>query len=177
MRERDSRVIDDLEREIPHLRRFARYIARDADRADDLVQECLAKAVAHINSWQPGTNLRAWLFVILRNVYRNELRKKSLRTVSLQDDGNPGLAIDGGQEQRMALVEVNDAFLKLSEEHREILLLIGVEGMSYEDVSGILEIPLGTVRSRLARARTALRKEMNNKEATGERQSEEKSGA
>lgn len=176
MRSENLKTLDALEQEIPHLRRFARYISRDADRADDLVQECLARAVANIDSWQPGTNLRAWLFVILRNVYRNELRKKALRTVPLQDDGNLGLSVEGGQETRVALLEANDAFLQLSDDHREILLLICVEGMSYEEVSGILELPLGTVRSRLARARISLREKMRAKEEEAGDQSKERSG-
>jgi RNA polymerase sigma-70 factor (ECF subfamily) len=166
-----------LEQEIPHLRRFARYVSRDPAMADDLVQECLVRAIANGHSWQPGTNLRAWLFVILRNVFLNERRKRSREAVSLVDADHPTLSVAGDQEARLALIEVNDALLNLSEDHREILLLVGVEGMTYEDVSQVLDIPLGTVRSRLARARTALRESLAEGKGKAPKSSEEKSRA
>lgn len=169
----NAQALARLEGEIPHLRRFARYLARDVSLADDLVQECLTRAVANIDSWQSGTNLRAWLFVILRNAFLNERRKKKHDTVPLADDGHPALTVTGGQESGMALKEVNDALLKLSHDHREIIMLIGVEGMSYEEVSAILDVPLGTVRSRLARARQALRGKIEDGKGKGDKRSKE----
>lgn len=151
-------VILDIEREIPRLRRYARYLARDVDFADDLVQECLARAVANIDRWQRGTNLRAWLFVILRNVYINEVRSSSKnRNTTWLDPNHPGLAIPGAQEARVELVEVHEAFERLADEQREILMLVVVEQLRYEEAATVLDIPIGTVRSRLARARVALR--------------------
>jgi RNA polymerase sigma-70 factor (ECF subfamily) len=156
-------VLQQIEQEIPRLRRYARYLRREPDHADDLVQECLSRAIAKIDTWQPGTNLRAWLFVILRNCHINEIRREQ-RVVSLDDDApasEPTLAVPGSQETRVALAEVRRAYLSLSEEHREVLLLVAIEGLQYEEASAILEVPLGTVRSRLSRARQALRQALD----------------
>jgi RNA polymerase sigma-70 factor, ECF subfamily len=147
-----------LEGEIPRLRRYARYLVRDVDRADDLVQECLTRAVAKIDSWTEGTNLRAWLFVILKNCHINEIRHNQRMVVDndLSAD-HQALAMPASQDAHMALREVREAYLTLSEEHREVLLLVAIEGMQYEEAAVVLEVPLGTVRSRLSRARQALR--------------------
>ena len=147
-----------IEAEIPRLRRYARYIRRDFDHADDLVQECLARAIAKIHTWQPGTNLRAWLFVILRNCHIDEIRR-SRQMDSLDDrvSDEPSLTTPANQETCLVLSEVRDAFLALSEEHREVLLLVVIEGLPYEEAAAILRMPVGTVRSRLSRARQALR--------------------
>ena len=156
-------VLQLIEQEIPRLRRYARYLRREPDHADDLVQECLSRAIAKINTWRPGTNLRAWLFVILRNCHINEIRREQ-RIVSLDDDtpaSEPTLTTPGSQETRVALSEVRNAYLSLSEEHREVLLLVAIEGLQYEEASAILEVPLGTVRSRLSRARQALRQALD----------------
>lgn len=146
-----------LEAEIPRLRRFARYLVNDADYADDLVQECLVRAIDKIESWRPGTNLRAWLFVILRNVFRNDIRKSG-REVSVEEhsDHDTTVAVPAAQDARMALLEVRDAFQQLNREHREVLLLVAVEGLTYEEASTVLDVPVGTVRSRLSRARSTL---------------------
>ena len=151
-------TLDLVEREIPRLRRYARYLARDPDYADDLVQECLLRAIQKLDSWTPGTNMRAWLLVILQNVFRNDLRKAN-REVSASNFSEEQLtiAVPGAQEAHMAFLEVRTAFLDLSEDHREVLLLVAVEGMSYEEAAVILDVPVGTVRSRLSRAREALR--------------------
>lgn len=150
-------TIELIEAEIPRLRRYARFLAGDVDRADDAVQECLTRAIAKVDSWQPGTNLRAWLFVILRNCYFNELRRKNRSPIV--DDADSALVgvTQGNQEAHMALLDVRKAFLNLSEEHREVLLLIAMEGLPYEEAAGIMGVPIGTVRSRVSRARQALR--------------------
>jgi RNA polymerase sigma-70 factor (ECF subfamily) len=156
-------VLRHIEQEIPRLRRYARYLRREPDHADDLVQECLSRAIAKIETWQPGTNLRAWLFVILRNCHINEIRREQ-RVVSLEDEtpaSEPALTVPGSQETRVALAEVRRAYLSLSEEHREVLLLVAIEGLQYEEAAEILEVPLGTVRSRLSRARQALRQALD----------------
>jgi RNA polymerase sigma-70 factor, ECF subfamily len=151
-------TLQHIEAEIPRLRRYARYLRREPDHADDLVQECLARAIAKIHTWQPGTNLRAWLFVILRNCHINEIRREQ-RMDSIDDTptDEPALTTPGNQETSVALAEVRKAYLGLSEEHREVLLLVAIEGLQYEEAAAILEVPLGTVRSRLSRARQALR--------------------
>jgi RNA polymerase sigma-70 factor (ECF subfamily) len=156
-------ILQQIEQEIPRLRRYARYLRREPDHADDLVQECLSRAIAKIDTWQPGTNLRAWLFVILRNCHINEIRRER-RFLSIDDDTpgtEPTLTVPGSQETRVALAEVRNAYLSLSEEHREVLLLVAIEGLQYEEASAILDVPLGTVRSRLSRARQALRQALD----------------
>ena len=147
-----------IEGEIPRLRRYARYLRREADHADDLVQECLVRAIAKFDTWEPGTNLRAWLFVILRNCHINEIRREQ-RTDPIDDApaDEPSLVTPGNQEASVALSEVRRAYLGLSEQHREVLLLVAIEGLQYEEAAAILDVPLGTVRSRLSRARQALR--------------------
>lgn len=151
-------LLRSIEAEIPRLRRYARHLVGDVDRADDLVQECLTRALGKRDSWTPGTNLRAWLFVILRNCHINELRRAQRSPISGEPPlSEPDLARAGSQEARVALLEVRDAFLGLSEEHREVLLLVAVEELRYEEAAAILGVPLGTVRSRLSRARQALR--------------------
>ena len=150
-------TIELIEAEIPRLRRYARFLVGDADRADDVVQECLTKAIAKVDSWQPGTNLRAWLFVILRNSYFNEMRRKSRSPII--DDADSALVgtTPSNQDAHMALLDVRKAFLNLSDEHREVLLLIAIEGLPYEEAAGVIGVPIGTVRSRASRARQALR--------------------
>lgn len=164
-----TKTLELVEAEIPRLRRFARYLTRDVDRADDLVQECLTRAITKIDSWQQGTNLRAWLFVILRNCHINELRRgqriSAMGEVTNDYDVVPTPA---SQEAHIGLLEVRDAFLNLSEEHREVLLLVAIEGLQYEEASAILEIAVGTVRSRLSRARQALRAALEGDQASSD---------
>jgi RNA polymerase sigma-70 factor, ECF subfamily len=153
--------------EIPRLRRYARYLARDADRADDLVQECLTRAIAKVDSWTPGTNLRAWLFVILRNCHINEVRRgQRTSLVGEMSSDYEVLPTPASQEAHMNLLEVRDAYLNLSEEHREVLLLVAIEGLQYEEAAEILQVPVGTIRSRLSRARQALRDALDDRAIT-----------
>ena len=151
-------LFDSIEREIPHLRRYARFLSRDRDEADDLVQECLVRAVANAARWTPGTNLRAWLFVILKNAFISERRRASRRGAGVgSSEDYPEPSMKAGQESYVALMEVRQAFLKLSLEHREVLHLVAIEGLTYEEAAEILEVPVGTIRSRLSRARLNLR--------------------
>ncbi|WP_051630675.1 sigma-70 family RNA polymerase sigma factor [Afifella pfennigii] len=147
----------EIEALIPHLRRFARYLVQDAEWADDLVQECLVRAVASLDRFQPGTNLKAWLFTILRNIYKNDLRKSAnRRRVEADLTHEPLTHSEPGQESAVELGEVGEAFGLLSAEHREILLLTAVEGVPYEEAARLLDVPIGTVRSRVSRARARL---------------------
>jgi RNA polymerase sigma-70 factor, ECF subfamily len=151
-------TLNQIEAEIPRLRRYARYLRREPDHADDLVQECLVRAIAKVHTWQPGTNLRAWLFVILKNCHIDEIRRE--QTVIPLDHtqaAEPISARPGDQETNVALSEVRTAYFNLSQEHREVLLLVAIEGQQYDEAAGILQVPIGTVRSRLSRAREALR--------------------
>ncbi len=156
--------------EIPRLRRFARFMTRDADYADDLVQECLTRAIANITSWEPGTNLRAWLFVILKNVFRNDRRRASHDMAYRNGlELEPAPFSPAQQDNHLVLAEVQRAFMQLTEEHREVLTLIAIEGFRYEEAAKILNISVGTVKSRLSRARAALRMLVETKSPPGKR--------
>lgn len=157
-RRQDADIYSLIEAEIPRLRRYARYLCRDVDRADDLVQDCLTRAIAKIHTYEPGTNLRGWLFVILRNAYFSELRRHRHEFEPLDDlSEHPSLTTPGHDQTSVTLGELKEAFLRLSQEHREVIVLVAMEGMPYEAAAAILDVPVGTVRSRLSRARQALR--------------------
>jgi RNA polymerase sigma-70 factor, ECF subfamily len=153
-------IYQDLEAQIPRLRRYARSLVRDVSAADDLVQETLARGLAKLHLWQRGTNLRAWLFTILHNQYVNRVRHE-IRVgspVSIEDVAPPSQPPD--QESGLALRDLERALGQLPEEQRSVILLIGLEGMPYVDVARVLRIPVGTVRSRLSRGRSTLRRLM-----------------
>jgi RNA polymerase sigma-70 factor (ECF subfamily) len=148
--------------QIPRLRRAARAMCRDAVLADDLVQECLLRAISRLDTWEPGTNLRAWLLTILRNVFINEWRRiRRTPTMTEYDETQHAAAHAGMQNLAVDLTAVQRAFNRLSDEHREILLLVALEEFSYEEAASVLGLPSGTVRSRLSRARTAMRELMS----------------
>jgi len=150
-----------VEAEIPRLRRYARALTRDVIRADDLVQGCLVRAVAKQHLWQPGTDLRAWLFTILHNQHVNEVRR-SMRegnNVSIEDAA-PMLTTQSNAFDTVQLRDLETAIAKLPQEQRQVILLVGLEGMRYDEVAVILGVPVGTVRSRLSRGRDQLRKLM-----------------
>ena len=151
-----------IETEIPRLRRYARALTRDPSRADDLVQSCLARAIANAHLWQPGTDLRAWLFTILHNQHVNDIRRAVREGVSVAvDEVTPVLSIAPNAAASLELRDLERAIASLPEEQRQVILLIGLEGMRYEEVATILGIPIGTVRSRLSRGRETLRKLMD----------------
>ena len=147
-----------LESEIPRLRRYARALTRNTANADDLVQSSLVRALEKQHLWQPGSNLRAWLFTILHNQHVNDVRH-SLREGSLGpvEDAEPVWRVEPDVDASLQLRDLQRGINTLSYEQREVLLLVGLEGMRYEQVADILGIPVGTVRSRLSRARTTLR--------------------
>jgi RNA polymerase sigma-70 factor (ECF subfamily) len=153
-----------LEKEIPRLRRYARALTRDATRADDLVQSCLVRALAKSHLWQPGTDLRAWLFTILHNQHVNDVRRSVREGVSVPvEDVAPVLTVSSTQGSSLQLRDLDRALGKLPEEQRQVLLLVGLEGMRYEEVAMVLDVPVGTVRSRLSRGREMLRRLMDMK--------------
>jgi RNA polymerase sigma-70 factor (ECF subfamily) len=145
--------------QIPRLRRFARYLARDADHADDLVQETLIRALAALPQLDPGGNLRAWLFTILQNVLRGEWRRRRRSPIGTDVplEHVPEPVQKGGQYESAQLAELAVAIRKLPPRFREVLLLCGVEGFDYEEAARILHVPVGTIRSRLSRARGMLK--------------------
>jgi RNA polymerase sigma-70 factor (ECF subfamily) len=148
-----------LEVEIPRLRRYACALTRDVARADDLVQSCLTRALAKQHLWQPGTDLRAWLFTILHNQNVNDVRRSAREGANIDiEEVAPVLSV---QPRAMASLELRDleaAIAKLPPEQRQVILLVGLEGMAYEEVAVILGVPIGTVRSRLSRGREQLRR-------------------
>lgn len=150
-----------IEEEIPRLRRYARALTRDVTAADDLVQDCLARALSKVHLWQEGTDLRAWLFTILHNQYVNHVRRavREGSAVGLSET-EPMLTSQPNQTKRLELRDLERAIAKLPEEQRAVLLLVGLEGMRYEEVAIILDVPVGTIRSRLSRGREMLRQLM-----------------
>jgi RNA polymerase sigma-70 factor, ECF subfamily len=158
-----------LENEIPRLRRYARALTRDASRADDLVQSCLLRAVAKQHLWQPGTDLRAWLFTILHNQNVNDVRRLVREGVAVPvEDVAPVLTATANVEASLELRDFDRAIARLPEEQRQVILLVGLEGMRYEEVATILRIPIGTVRSRLSRGREMLRELMEIKDTSAD---------
>src|SRR2546423_4482641 len=147
-----------VEAEIPRLRRYARALARDVTRADDLVQSCLTRAVAKQHLWQAGTDLRAWLFTILHNQHCNELRRSMREGLSVELDQAPPVSVRSNALAALELRDLERAINKLLEDQRTVVLLIGLEEMQYDRVAAILKVPVGTVRSRLARGRSRLRR-------------------
>ncbi len=150
-----------IEAEIPRLRRYARALTRDITTADDLVQDCLTRALGKLHLWQQGTDLRAWLFTILHNQYVNQVRRavREGAAVGLSET-EPLLTCAPHQGKRLELRDLDRALAKLPEEQRSVILLVGLEGMRYEEVAEVLDVPIGTVRSRLSRGRDALRRLM-----------------
>ena len=154
----------DLVAAIPRLRRYARVLTGEATRADDLVQDTLARAWEKRALWQAGTDLRAWLFTVMHNVFVNQraVAMREARNVSIDGDGEPGeawqIAVRPSQQAHVELVEVLQQLGRLPAEQREVLVLAAVEEMKYEEIAAVLDIPVGTVMSRLSRARDKLRR-------------------
>lgn len=154
--------IDLIQHEIPHLRRYARYLTKNVEQADDMVQDCLVRAIENIEKWEPGTNLRAWLIVILRNNFFNVCRRARKENEVKFDPGLAAATVSPpAQDDALSLVDLTAAYGELSLDHREVIELIVIEGFSYDQVAQILEINVGTVKSRLSRARAELRNRLD----------------
>src|ERR1700732_2822122 len=153
-----------LEAQIPRLRRYARALTRDVSRADDLVQSCLARAVAKQHLWQNGTNLRAWLFTILHHQHVNEVRRSVRQGSNVTLEEAPELTVQSNAIPTLQLRALEGALGKLPQEHSQVILLVELEGMSYDEAAEILGVPIGTVRSRLSRGRDQLRRLMGMEE-------------
>lgn len=152
----DERFQSELIALIPQLRAFARNLCRDAARADDLAQDALASAWKARDNYKPGTNLRAWVYLILRNKFYSDARR-AWRSTSLNPEvAEATLVARDNVEHILELDEVRRGLAKLTEQHREALILVGVGGFSYDEASDILKAPIGTVKSRVCRARASL---------------------
>ncbi|WP_090197999.1 sigma-70 family RNA polymerase sigma factor [Erythrobacter sp. HL-111] len=141
---------------VPHLRAFARGLCGRPDMADDLVQETLLKAWAAQERFEPGTSMRAWTFVILRNAYLTDMRRNRFRGEYDEGVAERILTAPAGQEEPLHLSDMHRALLTLPPERREALLLVGAGGFSYEEAAQICGCAVGTIKSRVGRARAAL---------------------
>src|SRR6202166_2577642 len=152
----DPAIRDQVLGTVPSLRAFAISLCGNVDRADDLVQETLLRALSNISSFEPGTNMPAWLFTILRNLFRSEYRK---RRREVEDaDGRYAETLKSHPEQhgRVEFEEFRNALAKLPADQREALILVGASGFSYEEAADICGCAIGTIKSRVNRARTRL---------------------
>lgn len=159
MTDRTDRVEDQLVAFLPNLRRFAISLCGSRDVADDLVQAACERALASAERFEPGTRFDAWMFRILRNLWIDVVRRR--KTAGVQEDISErediaGVSGEREVEARMTLLSVGEAITELPDEQREVLLLVCIEELSYRETADVLDIPIGTVMSRLARARKNL---------------------
>ena len=141
---------------IPHLRAFARSLTRNREQADDLVHDAAVRALTAESQFCPGTNFRAWIFTILRNLYYNRWREHRVRSALLEDPALASGRVGPPQEVVLKVRDFKRAFWQLGQDQREALILVGASGMSYEEAAAICRCPVGTVKSRVSRARQQL---------------------
>jgi RNA polymerase sigma-70 factor (ECF subfamily) len=149
------RTRPDLVEHLPRLRRYARALTGDSNRADDLVQDTLERALAKLDLWQPDSDLRAWLFTLMHNLFVNQIRVR--RPQETEMDEAVDEAVSGGQMEALAARDIHAALARLPEQQREVLLLVGLEQFGYAEAALVLGVPTGTVMSRLSRARERMR--------------------
>ena len=149
------RARPDLIEHLPRLRRYARALTGDVNRADDLLQDTLERALAKLDLWQPGSDLRAWLFTLMHNLFVNQLRVRRPQETVMEDALDE--PVSGGQMEALAARDIHAALAQLPEEQREVLLLVGLEQFGYAEAAQVLGVPTGTVMSRLSRARVRMR--------------------
>ena len=152
----DPTLRDQMLSAVPSLRAFAISLSGNVDRADDLVQETLLRAIANIDSFQPGTNMSAWLFTILRNLFRSEYRKRRREVEDADGTYAESLKSHPEQGSHLEFKEFKTALSKLPSDQREALILVGASGFSYEEAAAICECAVGTIKSRVNRARNRL---------------------
>lgn len=155
MDEIQSRMIELL----PRLRRFCFALCGDMDKADDLVQDACERALTHLNQWQPGTKLDSWMYRIAQNLWLDQHRARKVRREdSTLEEAENIVGSDGRSitESRLTLAAVNEGIRRLAPEQQVLVAMVCIEGLSYKEAAAVLEIPIGTVMSRLARARQAL---------------------
>jgi RNA polymerase sigma-70 factor (ECF subfamily) len=146
----------ELTKLLPNLRAFARSLTRSADQADDLVQEALMKAWRNWTQFAPDSNLKAWMFTILRNAYLSERRKRKNEVQDVEGEFAAQLGVKAEQPGHMDVLDFQAAFAQLLPEHKEALVLIGAEGFSYEEAALMCGCAVGTMKSRVNRARNKL---------------------
>jgi RNA polymerase sigma-70 factor (ECF subfamily) len=157
---------DELVKWIPNLRAFALSLTQSAQHSDDLVQDTLVKALANLDKFEMGTNLRAWLFTILRNSFYNEIRHRKYHQAAALDEIDPdAIELRATQEKYIEFQDVLKSLSRLVPEQREAIILIAAEGLSYEEAATICKCPVGTVKSRLSRARRRLEEYANGEKS------------
>ncbi len=149
---------------LPRLRRFARVQTNSMEEADDLVQSTCERALDRLDQWRPGSRLDSWMFCIMKNIRLTQLRKRTEFARGSQGDDDIRFSVDGVRyiEAKLTLDAVRQAFEQLPEAQREVLYLVCVEGLRYKEMAEVLNIPIGTVTSRLARARQELHQRLGN---------------
>ena len=160
----DDTIRREMLAHLPRLRRFAHGLTGSSDEGDDLLQATCERAIRKIDTWTPGTRLDSWMFRIARNIYLNELRaRKTRREYAADVSHRSHEALDGEQllMSQLTYTAVRDIVTALPEEQRSVLLLIAAEGLTYSEASEVLEVPIGTVTSRLARARALLKRRID----------------
>jgi RNA polymerase sigma-70 factor (ECF subfamily) len=158
---------EQYERCIPHLRAYARSLMRNADAADDLVQDALLRAWASRIQYAEGTNFKAWMFTILRNRFLDQRRRDRGTTTSIDDIVHANLVSQPSQDMAVHFDDMARAFWRLNPHHREILMLVGTLGLGYDEAAKVIGCAVGTVRSRLSRARTELQDSLDHGEPRG----------
>lgn len=158
----DSDFKKELETLIPHLRAFARNLCGKPDMADDLAQDALLKAWAARKRYKAGTNMRAWVFVILRNQFLSQMRRSRFKGDWDDTVAERMLSTPAHQDHEMQLSDLQRALMRLPDAQREALILVGAGGFSYEEAAEICDCAIGTVKSRVARARAALDEMIDN---------------
>jgi len=148
---------EDILEQIPRLRRYARALLGDRYAADDLVQDTLERALSKYHLWRAGSDLRAWLFAIMHNVFVNQVRGRRAEIERTMEE-LPDIAVRETHSDALEVADVDRALRALPEEQREVLLLVVLEEMSYEEASRALNVPIGTVMSRLSRGRERMRR-------------------
>ncbi|ADP71724.1 RNA polymerase, sigma-24 subunit, ECF subfamily [Rhodomicrobium vannielii ATCC 17100] len=162
----DASLRQELVKWIPNLRAFALSLTQSSQHSDDLVQDTLVKALSNLDKFQEGTNLRAWLFTILRNSFYNDIRYKKYHQTAPLDDVDPSnLETRATQEKYIEFKDVLRGLSGLVPEQREAIILIAAEGLSYEEAAAVCNCPVGTVKSRLSRARQRLEEYVNGEKA------------
>ena len=157
MKNNKTVLLDQLESEIADLRRYARSLCHDTDRADDLVQDCLERAISHLDQFRPGTNLRSWLFTILKHGFIDNQRTKVRRGVHVPlEDWSSSACHEAEQPVQLEVRDVLDAIDGLRTEERQVIDFVIFKGMRYREASKKLDVAVGTIKSRLARARSSL---------------------
>lgn len=153
MSDRDSLITQ----QVPRLRRYARALTGDRSAADDLVQDTLERALSRFHLWRQGSDLRAWLFTIMHNIYVNQARARIRRQHEALETDPAAESVHAPEPDWLELRDIDGALARLPHEQRAVVLLVGLEQFTYEEAARVLDVPIGTVMSRLSRARERLR--------------------